>query len=157
MPRLTTRLSSMLVLVLLTGLAALATPTTPLHAAGFVQSLGVASDTASPLTITTTASTRAGDSIIVAVATQTPLTVQCADPVNGTYAIDVANAAQSNVAICAVHAAMPLPAGTDITVSATGGPLIDLHAVALEFSGLARSPLDRTASTGPGLTFSGVM
>jgi hypothetical protein len=50
------------------------------------------------------------------------------------------------VAVCSFQIIDALPAGSNITVTATSAS--DITGIALEFSGLAKSAVDRTANTG---------
>ena len=137
------------------GSAAIGPPAAPARAAtAFVQNLGQGSTFASPLSLITTASVTAGDSIVLAVATEDNGTMpQCSDPVNGVYTVDSQNTADVRVVICAKHNAQALPAGSTITV--TGLTATGIYAVAMQFTGLAPIPVDRTADTGATLIFSG--
>jgi hypothetical protein len=112
-------LATVLALVLAVALQ----PARPAYAApAFVRNLGAASGTTTPLQLVTTAPAQAGDSIIIAVSATAASAgdIQCSDPVNGAYTLDVRNSFFGIVGICSKHAITTLPAGSVITISSPG-------------------------------------
>jgi uncharacterized repeat protein (TIGR01451 family) len=107
------------------------------------------------LTITTTAAAPAGASIIIgstAIGSDgNPSTTACSDNVGHVYTTDV-NLPDPEFgvsAICSTHKiAAALPAGSQLTVTWTGGFSLTKRARAIAVTGLASNPLDRTASSG---------
>ena len=135
-------------LIVAFGSAAIAPPAAPAHAAAsFVRVLGTATVASSTLTLTTTDTAQAGNSIIVAFSAQSSTSRECYDPVNGTYTNDaVSGNSTFRAALCSTHIIDSLPVGSAITVTAPSA--VGVTAIAMEFSGLASSPVDRTADTG---------
>jgi hypothetical protein len=138
-------------LVSLLGLTALLTPllgpaAPALATITFVHSLGTGSAfMTTTLTITTTNPVAAGDSIIVAVATDNATaSISCSDPVNHSYSIDVSST-NNATAICSKHNVQALAMNSQITVTISS-TTNEIAASAAEFAGLAAtSTLDKMA------------
>jgi hypothetical protein len=135
------------------GIVLSAAPSTQ-AAINFVADLGANEVTTNSLSITTTATAPAGSSIIMLTSARgdtTPTAVTCSDGAGHAYTIDVSlSTPLSNTlgAICATHQiAAALPAGSTLTVNWTGGgaPFFG-RARAFAVTGLASTPLDRTAA-----------
>ena len=115
-----------------------------------------------PLSITTVAAAQAGASIIVVATTRTnvildlPTAVTCSDSAGSTYTTDGSQAGTGTfTTICATHQiATALPSGATITVTWTGGMPhpneFNERARAFAVTGLASTPLDRTAAATSG-------
>jgi MYXO-CTERM domain-containing protein len=154
-----------ILLLLAALLGALGLPVAPAYATiSLVQPLGTGStgnSLGTSVTITTTGSVTAGDSIIVAVGTANDFTtISCSDSVNGTYNTDIENNGDGfqQTAICSKHNVQALSGGSSIMVSSTIATPI--YASAFEFAGLAAtSTLDgmasnTTANASPSVTLS---
>src|SRR4029077_19438718 len=103
------------------------------------------------LTITTTAAAPAGASIIIlstAKGDVTPTSSTCSDSAAHVYTTDATQTTNFFTAICATHRiAAVFPAGSTLTVTSPGGGApFSARARAFAVTGLASTPLDRTAA-----------
>ena len=141
-------------------LAALGVPAPPARAApAVVQTLGTASADSNgsgtpTLQITTGGAVTAqqhpgGGRGRKSIGGPGPGAATCSDSVNGTYTGEVGRTDNGETfTVCAKHNSGALPSGSTITINWSAGatPPFNLRAVAVELSGLAANPLDRTAS-----------
>jgi fimbrial isopeptide formation D2 family protein len=104
------------------------------------------------LTITTTATAPAGASIIIGSVARgsegNPTSVSCSDSGGNVYTTDLTNTSVDFAAICATHRiAAQLLTGSTLTITwSGGGSPFTKRARAFAVTGLASTPLDRTAS-----------
>ena len=156
--------SVILAVTMALGLVLVASPRQADAAGPFVQDLGRAEDNAvvpdmngdAPVTLTTTATVKADDSIVVVASFGgSGPTATCSDSVNNTYSVDVLSTASgARSAICSAHNVHALPAGAQITVTwnvSFGVPAFSARVIALEFTGLVSPYVDTSADTGPTL------
>jgi hypothetical protein len=138
---------------LLIGAAFLAATASPAAAANitFIKSIGTSTSTTAATTTAVTvpaAGVASGNSVILTVGLPSGLAgaVSAVDTQGNSYAVDadVTNTSNARIVVLSAHKITPLVSGNTITVTHPSTNRRNL--IALEFAGLAASPVDQTAT-----------